>query len=37
MKPRDLALMLLINLIWSFFFIAAKHSLAHFPPLMFTA
>ena len=37
MKPQDLAQMLLINLIWGFFFIAAKFSLAHFPPLMFTA
>lgn len=36
MKSRDLALILLINLIWSFFFIAAKFSLAHFPPFMFT-
>ncbi len=37
MTPLHLAFMMLINLIWGFALVAAKVSLGHFPPLMFTA
>ena len=37
MTPLHLAFMMLINLIWGFALVAAKVSLGHFPPMMFTA
>lgn len=37
MTPPHLAFMMLINLIWGFALVAAKVSLGHFPPMMFTA
>ncbi len=37
MTPQHLAFMMLINLIWGFALVAAKVSLEHFPPMMFTA
>lgn len=37
MTPQHLAFMMLINLIWGFALVAAKVSLGHFPPMMFTA
>lgn len=37
MTRQHLAFMMLINLIWGFALVAAKVSLGHFPPMMFTA
>lgn len=37
MTPPHFAFMMFINLVWGFALIAAKVSLGHFPPLMFTA
>ncbi len=37
MTPPHFAFMMLINLVWGFALVAAKVSLGHFPPLMFTA
>jgi O-acetylserine/cysteine efflux transporter len=37
MTPPHLAFMMLINLIWGFALVAAKVSLGHFPPMLFTA
>ena len=37
MAPQHLAFMVLINVIWGFALIAAKVSLGHFPPFLFTA
>ncbi|HEX7776685.1 MAG TPA: DMT family transporter [Parvibaculum sp.] len=37
MTPQHLAFMMFINLVWGFALVAAKVSLGHFPPLMFTA
>lgn len=35
--PRDLALLVLINLLWGFNLIASKFGVGEFPPMMFTA
>jgi O-acetylserine/cysteine efflux transporter len=35
--PRDLSLLLLINVLWGFNLIAAKIGVQHFPPIFFTA
>lgn len=37
MTSQHLAFMMFINLVWGFALIAAKVSLGHFPPMMFTA
>jgi O-acetylserine/cysteine efflux transporter len=37
MTTQHLAFMMFINLVWGFALVAAKVSLGHFPPLMFTA
>lgn len=37
MTRQHLAFMMLINLIWGFALVAAKVSLGHFPPMLFTA
>jgi O-acetylserine/cysteine efflux transporter len=37
LAPRDLAFLLLINLIWGFNLIASKVGVQHFPPVLFTA
>ena len=37
LKPRDLAFLVLINLIWGFNLIASKVGVGHFPPVFFTA
>jgi O-acetylserine/cysteine efflux transporter len=37
MTSQHLAFMMLINLVWGFALVAAKVSLGHFPPMMFTA
>ena len=36
-KHKDLALILLVNILWSSNFLAAKVGLEEFPPLFFTA
>ena len=35
--PRDLAFLVLINMIWGFNLVASKVGIAHFPPILFTA
>lgn len=37
LRPRDLAFLVLINLIWGFNLIASKVGVTHFPPVFFTA
>jgi O-acetylserine/cysteine efflux transporter len=37
LRPRDLAFLVLINLIWGFNLIASKVGVGHFPPIFFTA
>jgi O-acetylserine/cysteine efflux transporter len=37
LRPRDLAFLVLINLIWGFNLIASKVGVLHFPPILFTA
>jgi len=37
LRPRDLAFLVLINLIWGFNLIASKVGVTHFPPIFFTA
>jgi O-acetylserine/cysteine efflux transporter len=37
LRPRDLAFLVLINLIWGFNLIASKAGVSHFPPVFFTA
>ena len=37
LAPRDLAFLVLINLIWGFNLIASKVGVGHFPPVLFTA
>ena len=37
LAPRDLAFLMLINLIWGFNLIASKVGLGHLPPVLFTA
>jgi O-acetylserine/cysteine efflux transporter len=37
LTPRDLAFLLLINVIWAFNFVASKLGVGHFPPILFTA
>jgi O-acetylserine/cysteine efflux transporter len=36
MKPRDLALVVLINAVWGFNYVAGKYGVEHFPPLLFS-